>query len=179
MKKIVFLLALIAAFSACQQSRYTDAELLKNEIAALEKKLLETGDASKDKQTALLLIEKTKQFAKHNPQDPQTPVLLFKAADAARGAAEYGKAIYLWGQVWRNYGEHPQAPMALFLQGFTFDSDLRDAKMATQYYQDFLTHYPDDPLADQVTQLLAVVAVSPEDLVKQFEKQSPVEPENE
>jgi outer membrane protein assembly factor BamD (BamD/ComL family) len=171
MKQSFFYLTLSLLFWACNQHDTATQEQLKTEIFALEKKLLDTGDASKDKSSALLLIEKTKQYAKHFPQDSLTPELLFKAGDVAKGAREYGKAIHLWGQVWRNYGAHDKASIALFLQGFTFDSDLRDPKMASRYYKDFLTRYPNDPLADQVKQLLAVVELNPEELVRQFEEQ--------
>lgn len=169
MKNILCLLLLTTAFGACTESEDEARTELHNEISALEQKLLQVQDAGKDKQSAMMLIEKTKAYAKQFPKDSLTPELLFKAADVARGTREYGKAIHLWGQIWRNYQTHPKAPMALFLQGFTFDSDLRDPKMATQYYNEFLKTYPDDPLSPQVKQLLSVVEISPEELVKQFE----------
>ena len=169
MKKFILFLIIPLLFWACQQNDGAMQEQLKNEISTLEKKLFETKDPVEYKQSTLLLVEKTKQYAKNFPQDTLTPGLLFRAADIAKGAKEYGKAVHLWGQVWRNYGNHPKAPMALFLQGFTFDSDLRDSRMASKYYKDFLEKYPNDPLADQVKQLLTVVEINPEDLVKQFE----------
>ncbi len=172
MKKIVLFLITAAIISGCQNMKSEEnRKKLAEEIYTLEKKLLETKDASKDKQSALMLIEKTKLYAKNFPSDSLSPILLFKAGDVAKGAREYGKAIHLWGLVWRNYENHPKSPMALFLQGFTFDSDLRDPKMASKYYNDFLTKYPDNPLAEQVKQLLAVVEVNPDELIKQFEGQ--------
>lgn len=173
MKKNIFFLALALFFAACQSQDKTGKpgqQQLGEEIAALEKQLLDgNGDASKKPDIAVELVEKTLQYAELYPQDTLTPNLLFKAADAARGARQYGKAVQLWGQVWRNYEKHPRAPMALFLQGFTFDSDLRKADMAKKYYTQFLEKYPNDPLADQVKQLLSVVDENPEDLVKKFE----------
>lgn len=60
--------------------------------------------------------------------------------------------------------------MALFLQGFTFDSDLHDPVMASKYYKKFLTTYPNDTLlAPQEKQLLAVINVKPEDLIRKTE----------
>jgi TolA-binding protein len=96
--------------------------------------------------------------------------MLFKAADVANGARKYGKAVQLWGAVWRKHPEHPRAPMALFLQGFTFDSKLGKSNMARKYYMEFLKQYPNDSLATQVKQLLMVVQDSPEDLVKKFKE---------
>ena len=157
--------------AACQQkTKEADTKtILLAEIRSLEKQLLETGDASKAKETAMAFVKKSSEYAEAYPKDPGTPDLLFKAADVARGAKEHGKAVQLWGRLKRYYSDHPQAPMALFLQGFTFDSELRDAKMAGKYYREFLKTYPNDSLVTQVNQLLQVVEMSPEELVKQFE----------
>ena len=170
-KALLFIGAILILATACQQKPQEagNKDTLLEEIGTLEKELLKTGDASKEKETALAIVEKSSDFNKAFPNDPKTPDLLFKAADVARGAKEYGKAVQLWGELWRNHPDHPKAPMALFLQGFTFDSDLRDAKMASKYYRNFLKTFPNDSLAIQVKQLLQVVEVTPEDLVKQFE----------
>ena len=171
-KAFLFIGIILCLAAACQQPPKEVAvkDALLGEIGQLEKQLLKTGDASKEKETALAFVEKCNGYAKAFPDDPKSPDLLFKAADVARGAKEYGKAVQLWGQLWRKYGNHPKAPMALFLQGFTFDGELQDAKMASKYYRDFLQTYPNDSLATQVQQLLQVVEISPEDLIKQFER---------
>ncbi len=174
-KGFTYIGMIVCLVAACQQSPKapTDQkETLLDEIAQFEKVLLQEGDATKEKETAMAMVEKCEQYASAFPNDSATPNLLFKAADVARGAKDYGKAVQLWGQLWRTYPGHPQAPMALFLQGFTFDSDLQDVKMASKYYTEFLGKYPEDSLAAQVKQLLQVVETSPSDLIKQFEKNS-------
>lgn len=173
MKKGLLLFGLLIWWAtACQQTQSDKGgkDKILEEIGQLEKQLLKTGDASKEKEAALSLVEKTQHYAALFPEDEKTPELLYKAADIARGAKEYGKAVQLWGQLWRKYNDAPKAPMALFLQGFTFDSELRDANMAKKYYRTFLKKYPNDSLATQVQQLLKVVEMTPEDLVKEFEK---------
>ena len=169
MFKQLTLLFFAVVFFACTSSDNPEKQQLQTEITSLESDILKTGDASEKKEVAKELVEKTRQFARNYPEDENTPGLLFKAADVARGAKDYGKAVMLWGELWRNYSDHPHAPMALFLQGFTFDADLGNSKMATKYYKDFLKKYPNDSLATQVKQLLSVVDLKPEDLVKQFE----------
>ncbi|MBK9013503.1 MAG: hypothetical protein IPM82_05145 [Saprospiraceae bacterium] len=170
MKKISFCLFATLLLFACEPGRNPAQEKLLNEITALEKQLLKAEDASKDKESALLLIEKTAQYAQQYPQDTLTPTLLFRAGDVAKRAKEYGKAMELWGQVGRDYSKHHRGSMALFLQGFTFDSDLHDPVMASKYYKKFLTTYPNDTLlATQVKQLLAVINVKPEDLIRKYE----------
>jgi outer membrane protein assembly factor BamD (BamD/ComL family) len=170
MKFILSCFTILLLSATCGKKDNSEQQKLLTEIQALESKLMETGNASKVKEDALQLIEKSMQYVKEYPKDTICPTLLFKAAEVSRGAGNAGRAVQLWGQVWRNYGQHPRAPMALFLQGFTFDSELRQGKMAAQYYQEFLKQYPNDPLAAQVKQLLAVVEKSPEEMVKEFEK---------
>ena len=176
MKQLFLLFTFSLLWSACGQNENTVQETpaggdLKGEIVALEKQLLETGDAAKAQDAAKNLVEKTEAFAKANPDAEETPELLFKAADVANGAKRYGKAVQLWGAVWRKHPDHARAPMALFLQGFTFDSKLQDENMARKYYMEFLKNYPDDELAEQIRQLLTAVGQTPEELVKQFEQQ--------
>jgi TolA-binding protein len=81
------------------------------------------------------------------------------------------KAIALWGRVQKDYPSYSKAPMALFLQGFVSDSELRDVVSATRYYRDFIVKYPNDPLADQALKLVKVITRSPDELVKEFEAQ--------
>ncbi|MEO1262180.1 MAG: tetratricopeptide repeat protein [Bacteroidota bacterium] len=172
MKKGLLFLGLILCLAAACQQKFKEApskETLLTEIGRLEEQILKTGDASEEKELALALVDSCIVFSDNFPDHPSAPDLLFKAADVARGAKEHGKAVQLWGRLKRRYADHPKAPMALFLQGFTFDSELRDARMASKYYRDFLKAYPNDSLVPQVNQLLQVVEMSPEELVKQFE----------
>lgn len=178
MKNLIYPLFCILFFTACGQNTETPTEAaapvsndqLKSEIAALEAKLLETGDATKNMDTAAELVEKSQAFAEANPDAEETPEMLFKAADVANGMKNYGKAIQLWGAVWRKHPDHPRAPMALFLQGFTFDSKMDQGNMARKYYTEFLKQYPESELTEQVKQLLSVVNTSADDLVKQYEE---------
>ncbi|MEK7256827.1 MAG: tetratricopeptide repeat protein [Bacteroidota bacterium] len=175
MEKItVISFLLFLSLTACQSGKTgSNQDQLKAEIQNLEAQLLQGGgDVAKNQEAALQLVEKTFAYAETFPSDTLTPTLLFKAGEVARGAQEYGKAVQLWGEVWRTYPNHRHAPMALFLQGFTFDTDLRDVDMAKKYYNQFLHSFPQDSLAGQVKQLLAVVEKSPEELVKEFEKKS-------
>ncbi len=165
-KQILTALMLLSVISCAQDK----SKALLKEIEKLESQILESGDVSKKQEVAINFVEKVTQYAEKYPDDKATPDVLFKGGDVARGLGDYGKAIKLWGKLWRTYGNHPKAPMALFLQGFTFDSDIRDPKMAAKYYNDFLVTYPNDSLATQAKQLLQVVEMSPEDLVKQFKE---------
>lgn len=138
-----------------------------------EKQMANPIELEIDTTLALQYAEQAAAFAKKYPQDSLAPEVLFRAADVARGAGEFGQSIQLWGQVWRNYPQHRLAPDALFLQAFTFDNDLGAREEARTYYQKVIDQYPDHPLAMQATQLIEVLDKSPDELVRQFEQQAP------
>ena len=143
---------------------------LVQEISELRKQLEKAQDVNKDKEAAEGFIEKCKSYVQQFPEDSLSANLLFQAADVSRGLGNFGPSIQMWGQVWRKYEQYEKAPDALFLQGFVYDSDLKDAVNAKRYYQKFLERYPEHELAAQVQQLLSVIGQSPEDLIRQFEK---------
>ncbi|MBI1226285.1 MAG: hypothetical protein GC192_13710 [Bacteroidetes bacterium] len=170
MKKLGICVLASLLFFACQPGQDPTQVKMRSEIKMLESQLMKVKDVTKDKATAQQLIEKTTEYAKQYPQDTLTPTLLFQAGDVAKEVKNYSKAMELWEQVWRGYKTHRSASMALFLQGFTFDSELHDPTMATKYYKKFLTTFPHDSvLVPQVKQLLSVINVKPEELIKKYE----------
>lgn len=179
MKKLILLLTIFIPFTGCNQTNSTQSEnsnssvsveTLKSEIAELEAILLKAQDAKKDQISAEALVSKSQLFVEQFPKDTSAALILFKAADVSRGLGEYGKAIQLWGNVWRDYPDFEKAPLALFLQGFIFDSNLEDKANAKKYYVQFLEKFPSHELAGQVKMLLSVIGKSSDELVKEFEK---------
>jgi tetratricopeptide (TPR) repeat protein len=170
MKKICFYLLAIVLLFACEPGQTPVQAKLLSDIAALEKQLAQPENASKNRELALELVEKTMQYAKDYPQDERTPALLFKAGEVAKNAKEYGKAVELWGQVFRDYPKHPKAPMALFQQGQTFDANLGDQVMAAKYYKQFLKTHPEDAaLVNQAKQRLSTIKDGPKLKLQQYE----------
>ncbi|MEZ4933923.1 MAG: hypothetical protein R2788_17595 [Saprospiraceae bacterium] len=87
-KGLLFLGTILCLAAACQQGvKEADTkQAMIEEIHSLEKQLLKTGDASKEKEAALALVGKCSEYAKAYADDPATPGLLFKAADARFGS---------------------------------------------------------------------------------------------
>lgn len=179
MKKIFFCCAILISFAACKQTQSTEnsatdnitSKSLQKEIKNLEKGLLKDLDVNKNRDQAQELVVKSELFFEKFPKEKETPTILFKAADVSRGLGEYGKAIQLWGTVWRTYPNYDRAADALFLQGFTFENNLQDKQQARSYYEQFLSKFPDHKLAKQVKLSLDQLNLSPEELIKSFEKQ--------
>jgi TolA-binding protein len=187
MKKNYTLLLIILSvllFNACNTgtsstTNQTDVEAQSKEALAAEIKKLEETLLSKVNETALdtatanTLISNSRRYASKFPQDTMSATYLFKAAEVARGTGKYNLAINLWKQMENRYPDHSRAAQALMLQGFTYDSHLRQYNTASQYYQAFLDRYPNHPLAKDVQQLLNVIKAgkSPEELIKEFQSQ--------
>lgn len=181
MKNIIifsFLIFFCSAFS-CNQSgslensnseNASNSETLLIEIDALEAKLRKAKLVTDEMPAAQELVKKSQSYSELHPQGQKTAAVLFNAADVARGIGEYGKAIQLWGKVWRNYPDFDKAPDAVFMQAFTYENNLKDIQNAKRYYLQFIEKYPKNPLREQVIIALKNLGRSPEDLIKEFQK---------
>ena len=164
-----YLLTLAVIMIACQSAaQKTKAQI--EALQALEMKIMEAQDVNMDTSLAREFLAKAKAFATDFPEDTLSASYLLKAAGVAQGLREYGQAIQLAGRVWREYPDQENAPAALFLQGFIYDSDLNDTTNARKYYEQFLTKYPNHPFAENANQLLSVLGKDPEALIREFEK---------
>ena len=150
------------------------ADELKGAINVLEEKLAASLTEKFDTTSALALVAKVEQLHQHYPDDPATGRLLFRAADVARGAGEFEKAVVLWGLVNQEYEDFDRSAEALFLQGFTADQDLRDPERAKRYYRYFIQRHPQHELIKDAQFLLDYLETgqSAEELIRQFEEQN-------
>ncbi|MCB0704818.1 MAG: tetratricopeptide repeat protein [Saprospiraceae bacterium] len=166
-----YLFSFCLFFLACQEpTAQTTDQVVEaptyEMIIDLQRTLLANPEEPIDTELAGRIVELSEEFVNAHPDDPVAAELLFKAGDIARGMRAFGKAIQLWGEVWRKYPESTQGPFSLFFQGFTFDNDLQDKEMAKKYYNQFLTTYPEHELAAQVKELIATLDKTPEELLE-------------
>lgn len=176
---ISFLIFFCSAFS-CNQSgslenttsenSSSNSKTLLKEIDTLEAKLRSAKLVTDEMPAAKKLVKKSQFYSELHPQNKKTASILFRAADVARGIGEYGKAIQLWGKVWRNYPDFDKAPDAVFMQAFTYENNLGDIQNAKRYYIQFIEKFPKNPLREQAIIALKNLGKSPEDLIKEFQK---------
>ncbi len=140
-------------------------------LDSLAARLAEASDANRDQELAETFVAEATRFYERHPEDSLAVEHFFRAGEVYRGLKEYGKAIELFGRLWRENPRHPKAPVALFLQAFTFDTSLQDSTLARHYYRNFLEKYPDHPLGAQVRQLLEVAGTDPAELVRRAREQ--------
>lgn len=153
-------------------SMIVDAETLKGEIEALRSFFASQNGKKLDKKKATEMVEKSLQFATAYPNDSIGGVYLFMAGEVARSLGRYEDAINIFTKVESDYPSAEKAPVALFLKGFTYEENLGNIDLARKCYQDFLAKYPNHKRTKEVEQLLAVVDVPPEELIKRFKEQN-------
>lgn len=179
MKKITLLvIGLIISCYACNSSGQAnlqeDKSTLEDAIQALHAQVLKMEDVTKDEEIAKNLVAKSQLYAKQFPQDSMTAIYLFRAADVSRGLGDFALAIDLWGKVNKDFPKYEKAPDALFLQGFTYDQDLKNVEQAKSYYKQFLEKYPKHPLVKDASLMLQYLEndKTPEELIKEFKAKS-------
>lgn len=177
MNKII--LFSVVMFFACnpstdQSSSTTNEPMnkdsLKSELDQLETELKNSSDINMDNEKAKLLVAKSIQYVDAFPEDELSGGYLFRSGEVSVGLKDYQKAIEYWERMKNEYSNHKRASIALFLQGFTCDNQMRDIECAKKYYGEFLEKYPDHEYAEQVKELLKNIDLSPEELVRSFQE---------
>jgi len=149
-----------------------NADSLKADIETLIAFFASQKSKELDKAKASELVEKTQHFVAAFPDDPNGGGYLFMAGEVSRALKRYEDAINIFTKVESDYPEHEKAAAALFLKAFTYEENLRNTDFAKKYYQEFLSKYPNHELTEEVKKLLAVVDLSPEELIKRFKEQN-------
>lgn len=142
---------------------------MQEQISDLEKELFNDSsmvpDAGKAGEMTALYLKYVEQF----PGDTLSPVYLFKAADLSSKTNEIHQAVQLFGKLVKDYPEHRHAPIAVFLQGFIYENQAGDPMKAKPFYEEFLSKYPDHPMAADVSFSLENLGKTPEELIRSFE----------
>lgn len=159
---------LLIIFSVLIFGCTSEKQKLINTISLKEKELIADSLQAIDRKKAKEMIDLYKQFGEKYQTDSNANEFIFKAADIANGIGEYREAIAMYKQVSTQENFRKKA-VALFLQGFIFENQLKDYFQARSIYEDFLKRYPDHALADDVNYSLQNLGKTPEELIKEFE----------
>lgn len=148
-------------------------------VAALQHRLMDLdkamgGAAVTDKNKAVEFIKTSEALAGHLQKDnpDQYVDVLLKAAGLAKTVEDPRKAIELYKKIADGLPQHKKAPTALFMIGFVQENDLQELETAKATYETFLQKYPNDPdFADDAQNAIKMLGKSPDEIVKEFEKQ--------
>ncbi len=100
---------------------------------------------------------------------------LFEAAETARTIRAFSKALELYAWISDAFPESEKAAQALFLQGFTLDSDLKRFDEAGAFYIQFLERYPENIFAKDARFLLENLGKDEEEIIRSFEEKKQLE----
>jgi TolA-binding protein len=140
------------------------------DVRAIETKLKDI--TTLDNYNANLAITAYTKFATQFPDDSVTPKFLFKAASLAMSSRQYQRALGFYDNVYTKYPNFNQAPDCIFVEGFIYDSFLKDTAKAHAKYQEVITKFPNNNLAQQAKAAIAALGKSDEELIKEFEEKN-------
>jgi TolA-binding protein len=113
----------------------------------------------------------SESFALAFPTDPAAPVYLMKGADMCRALGNTPEMLSLYDWVYQYYPKYEKASLALFLRGFTLDTELGKFDEAKRIYEKFLANYPQDSMAKDVKFLLENIGKTPDEMFKEMKKE--------
>lgn len=152
-----------------------NAVWMDSSLARLDK-VMSANPTAIDKGIAKKYIEIAEAAANiAKPANPDKYVdLTMRAAAVAKTVENFNKATSLYFNIQHELPAHPKAPTALFMMGFVYENDLQDLPKAKAAYEEFLQRFPSDKdYADDAQMALKNLGKSPEELIKEFERQNP------
>ncbi|MBK6481393.1 MAG: tetratricopeptide repeat protein [Saprospiraceae bacterium] len=142
---------------------------LKTMIQNLAGKMYDDTLHQFNETAATQYVDATEAYVLINPDDPESPDLLNKAAETARSLKTFNKAISLYDWVIEKYPTSKLASQALFLKAFTFDNELHDIENAKFYYEEFIKRYPTNDFADDAKVLMDNLGKSDQEFLQSIQ----------
>lgn len=106
------------------------------------------------------------------PNNEMSPEYLYRAAEMARTLRTYPKALSIFDWIEEKYPNYEKAASSVFLKGFMLENELNNKEAAREVYNEFLTKYPKNELADDVKFLLDNIDKTPEEIMKMIDEKS-------
>lgn len=82
---------------------------------------------------------------------------LFSLAEAIRGTGEFEAALSCLREFHRRHSHHPDMPKVVFLSARILSENLHEDGRARQVLQGFLSHFPHDPMVEEVQRYLEIM----------------------
>lgn len=160
------LIFLISAITACQSAKEKSIAQIEN----AEKQMLADSTLELKPDVAQKLIIAYTDFALTYPNDTMAGNYLLKAAEISNAVNKSPEAIHFLQEAYQKFPNHSKAPLFLFLQGFTYETQIGDLDKAKYCYNQFLLKYPKHVFADDVRHSVENLGKSNEQLIKEFEE---------
>ncbi|MCF8304596.1 MAG: tetratricopeptide repeat protein [Bacteroidales bacterium] len=139
-------------------------------IGRLEQELVGDTLGPVNKEKANKLVDQYVNYADNYTKDSLAPVYLFKAADIAMNTGMPGKSIMYFNRILNQYPDYRKTPHAMFLKAYVYENHMSNLGKAKTLYEQFIEKYPESDFADDAKVSLKYLGKSPEELIKEFEK---------
>ncbi|MCK5823327.1 MAG: tetratricopeptide repeat protein, partial [Bacteroidales bacterium] len=147
MKKYLILIIalLIIGFVSCD-SKKSDKNSEINKIKKLETQIYNESTNAINKKAVTDLLDAYSNYVKKFANDSLAPEYLFKAAEIAMNTGLGSQSVFYFDKLQKNYPKYKKIPHCIFLQAFVYDSQLKNYEKAKEYYNLFITKYPNHEL---------------------------------
>lgn len=122
------------------------------------------------KTTMRELAEAYAAFAEAQPESPEAPEYLYKAAELYEtNMLDPRGAIAVFDRIITNYPGHDRAADALFKKGYVYHNTLNDLPKAREAYMTFLETYPDHDLVASAKFEIENLGVPADELLRRIQ----------
>jgi tetratricopeptide (TPR) repeat protein len=140
-------------------------------IADLGAKIFDAPDNTGiNRAASLSYVDACEAYALINPNNPNSPDNLFKAAEVAKSLRTFPKSLSLYDWIIDSYPDYEKTATSLFLKGFIIENNLGDDEKARQVYNEFTERFPDHELADDVQFLIENLGKTDEEILEMIEQ---------
>lgn len=183
MKRVLFLLVLAFAISACNESEGSKPKQLSedelkqeayDEIMAMEKSMMAVQSGITDTLKATKLSKLYFTYALNNLNDSISSEFMFKSGELRMGVGQFIKSIEIFEQLNRSFPKHDKVIETKYLIAFIYHNYLNNLGIAESKYQEVIDKYPDHNLAQDARVAIKTLTLSDEELIELFEKKNGV-----
>ena len=177
MKQLFYFSITILLFSACGDSTSPKDPIafaaeqrrvvFRAKIDSLEKVLKSKSDIF-DRESALKLVQVYQDYYNQNTSDTLSGEFLFRAASMSVTLKKPQQAINQLSTYYDVYKTASRRPEALYLIGFIYDSELKNAEKAKEYYSRVIEVFPESIWAEQAKGALNFVGLTDEEIISKL-----------
>ena len=160
---------LLCLLAGCKHEK-TEQEKLYDEITAKETELYKDKTEAIDKDKAIEMVRLYAEYADKYTTDTLAPEYLFRAAEISENANQPNNAITYLTRIEENYKDYRNYPLCIFKKAYIYENYLKNQEKARQYYEKFITDYPNHELAEAANSSLMFLGMSDSDLIKVLEQ---------
>jgi len=177
MKQVYFSIVAVLLFIACGDSNSPKDPIafaaeqrrvvLRAKIDSLEKVLKTKSDVF-DRESALKLVQGYQDYYNQNTNDTLSGEFLFRAASMSVSLKKPQQAINQLSTYYDVYKTASRRPEALYLIGFIYDNELKNAEKAKEYYNRVIEVFPESMWAEQAKGALNFVGLTDEEIISKL-----------